>query len=54
LRKDIEETVRRRCIAVGIPYEEKSQPIGRELLLRIISAILKLPGDQQSEGIMYR
>ncbi len=33
IRIDIENTIARRCIEEGVPVEEKSEPLGRELML---------------------
>lgn len=41
VRTDIEVTIARRCIELGVPVEDKSEPIGRELLLMLNRIMLQ-------------
>jgi len=54
IRSDIESTVVKRCIELGIPAEEKSEPVGRDLLLLLNSIMLESELSEQTRAIEYR
>lgn len=54
IRADIESTVVKRCIELGIPAEEKSEPVGRDLLLLLNTIMLASEPSEQTKAIEYR
>lgn len=53
IRSDVEATVVKRCIELGVPVEEKSEPVGRDLLLVLNQLMLKAE-TEQIKAIEYR
>lgn len=55
IRADIENTIARRCIELGVPVEDKSEPIGRELMILLAIVMLQMETvKEQVTAICYR
>lgn len=55
IRADIEKTIARRCIELGVPVEDKSEPLGRDLLLILNHIMLGMKGrNDQVTAIEFR
>ncbi len=55
IRRDIEATIAKRCIELGIPVEDKSEAVGRELLLLLNEIMLSMEDQaDQRQAINFR
>ena len=55
VRSDIEKTIARRCIELGVPVEDKSEPVGRELLFVLNETMLSMADiNEQIRAIEFR
>jgi hypothetical protein len=55
IRCDIEATIAKRCIQLGLPVEDKSEPVGRELLIMLTDIMLNTGTEaEQIKAIEFR